>query len=209
MIKEKITYQDFLGEERTEEFHFNLSTAELTELQFANGGFQEYLTRIVESKDIAEILKAFKNLLRMAYGTKTADGRGFIKREEDWLAFISSEAYSILLMKLLADPEWAANFFNAMVPADLAERAAAQQRGEGIATPPRAPQDHLPKQEVRKDDIVSANQETPNLPTPVETVIKSPIETAEEMRARIRAELIAEQEAESLKNQAKMNPDQN
>lgn len=186
MITEKITYKDFTGTERTEEFHFNLTIAELTEIRFYNGGFEEYLARITGTGDINEILKAFKGLLQSAFGVKTIDGRNFIKREEDWLAFISSEAYSTLLMKLLADAEWAAAFFNGMLPSDLAERAAAQQRGEGIVsvpTGPRAPQDHLPKQ-------------TADIPTIRETSPVALPETPEQLRARIRAEIIAEQAAE-------------
>lgn len=190
MIKERITYTDFMGEERTEEFHFNLTSGELAELELGRvGGFQEYSQRLIDSKDAPETLKAFKNLLKMAYGVKTADGRSFIKREEDWLAFISSEAYSMLLFKLLGDPDWAAKFFEAMVPADLAERAEAAKRGEGIATvpTPRLPQDHRPKQTVRKDDIPTL-RETNVIPN-VEVLAP---ETPEQMAARIRAEVLLE-----------------
>jgi len=189
MIKETIVYQDFNGIERKEDFQFNLTSGEIAELQFENGGFQEYLQVLMDSKNTAEIVKAFKKTLKSAYGVKTIDGRSFIKREEDWLAFISSEAYSILLFKLLGDPDFAADFFNGMVPADLAQRAKDAQNGQGIVTPPRAPQDHLPKQTetptVREGLPLTSTVFADSSPV-------VPSETEEQMRARIRAEIEAE-----------------
>lgn len=189
MIFETITYTDFNGIERKEDFHFNLTSGEIAELQFENGGFQEYLQRLIDSKNTAEIVKAFKATLKMAYGVKTIDGRNFIKREEDWLAFISSEAYSILLFKLLGDPDFAAAFFNEMVPKDLADRAKAAQAGQGVVVTPRAPQDHLQKQTAVKEPTIETVYENDSAlaEVPVNT-----LETREQMEARIRAEILAE-----------------
>ena len=50
MWKETITYTDYFGEERTEDFRFNLSKAECAERQmkYAGGGYGEFLRKIVE-----------------------------------------------------------------------------------------------------------------------------------------------------------------
>lgn len=117
MIKKTITYNDYNGVERTENFYFNLTKAELMEMEMStNGGFAEMVTRIVEAKDAPEIIKTFKKLILKAYGIKSDDGRRFIKSEEISTAFEQTEAYSILFMELATDADAAAKFVNGVGP---------------------------------------------------------------------------------------------
>lgn len=118
MWKETITYTDYFGEERTEDFRFNLSKAECAERQmkFAGGGYGEFLRRIVEAKDAEKIVEYFKQFLLDSYGEISPDGRRFIKSPELSKAFSETEAYSILYMKLATDDQFAADFVNGVVP---------------------------------------------------------------------------------------------
>lgn len=118
MWKETITYKDFYGEERTEEFHFHLSKAECAEKQmkYAGGGYAEFLKRIVDAKNQETIVDLFKQFILDAYGEISQDGRRFVKSPELSKAFSETEAFSILYMKLATDDEYAAKFVNGVIP---------------------------------------------------------------------------------------------
>lgn len=124
MIKKTITYKDYNDVERTEDFYFNLSKAEVTEMEMSTtGGLAEQIKRIVAAQDQPAIIKIFKDLILKAYGEKSADGKYFVKSEEISVRFSQTEAYSQLFMELATDADAAAKFVNGIVPADAAKQA--------------------------------------------------------------------------------------
>ena len=126
MLKKTITYTDYNGSELTEDFYFNLSKAEIMEMEMGiAGGLAEMITKIVAAQDAPAIIKVFKDLILRAYGEKSADGKRFIKSNELSTAFSQTEAYSQLFMELATDAEAAAAFVNGIIPADMAKEAAA------------------------------------------------------------------------------------
>lgn len=132
MLNKKITYTDFNGVERTETFSFNLTKAEIMEMELsATGGLSETINKIVEAQDIPSLIKIFKDLVLKAYGEKSPDGKRFIKSDELSEAFAQTEAYSELFMELATDADAAAKFVNGIIPAD-----AAKQLAESGATHP-------------------------------------------------------------------------
>ena len=117
MLKKTITYTDYNGVERTEDFLFNLTQAEITEMELGTtGGFGEMLQRIIAAKDMPTIIKVFKDLILKAYGEKSADGRRFVKSEEISEQFAQTEAYSILFMNCATDSDFAAEFIKGIMP---------------------------------------------------------------------------------------------
>lgn len=123
MLKQTITYTDYEGVERSEDFYFNFTEAELMEMEMGqDGGLEKYILKIVNSKDTPSLIKIFKDLIVKAYGEKSPDGRRFIKTEELSLAFTQTEAYSQLFMKLATDDEVAAQFVNGIMPASVIEK---------------------------------------------------------------------------------------
>ena len=117
MLKRSITYVDYNDKERTEDFYFNLSNAELTEMEFSHvGGLDKTIEKIIETKNNKELIILFKDLVLSAYGEKTEDGRRFVKSQEVRDRFAQSEAYSVLFMELATDENKAAEFVNAIVP---------------------------------------------------------------------------------------------
>lgn len=119
MLKKTITYTDYNGMERTEDFYFNLTKVELVKMEASvTGGLGEKLKRISAAKDGAAIMEVFEDLIKRSYGIKTADG-GFVKRQEYFDAFVSTEAYSNLFMELVTNDTEAANFVNGIIPADM------------------------------------------------------------------------------------------
>jgi len=117
MLKKTMTYTDYNGVSRTEDFYFNLSKAELAEMELTqDGGLENYLNRIVNSRDTAAIVAVFKELLLKAYGVKSDDGKRFIKSKEISEAFSQTEAYSDLFINLATDSDAATAFVNGIVP---------------------------------------------------------------------------------------------
>lgn len=124
MIIETIKYTDYNGAEREEKFMFNLSKAELMEMEMGTtGGLTEMIHKIVETKDTPALITIFKDLILKAYGEKSPDGRRFIKVNDAGvplsIAFSQTEAYSQLFMKLATDADAASKFVNGIVPADM------------------------------------------------------------------------------------------
>ena len=117
MLKKTITYTDFNGIERTEDFYFNMTKAELVDMQLtSSGGYADYLQAIVDAKDVPALVKVMKELVFKAYGKKSEDGRRFIKSEELSKEFAETEAYSDLYMELVSDDKKAADFINGIIP---------------------------------------------------------------------------------------------
>ena len=117
MLKKTFTYVDYNGVERTEDHYFNLSKAELMEMEMSTtGGLAEMINKIVAAQDAPAIVKVFKELVLKAYGQKSADGRRFIKSKELADEFAQTEAYSQLFMELATDADAAAAFVNGIVP---------------------------------------------------------------------------------------------
>lgn len=127
MLKKIITYTDYNGVERTEPFYFNLSKAELMEMELGvTGGMTEMLNKIIAAKDAPSLMKTFKEMIMKAYGVKSDDGKRLIKSEELSTAFTQTEAYSVLFMELITDDKAAADFVNGIIPNEIQAEVAAQ-----------------------------------------------------------------------------------
>lgn len=133
MLKKTIKYTDFNGVERTEDFYFNLSKAELMEMEMStSGGLTEMVKRIINTQDTPSILRIFKKIILKAYGVKSDDGKRFIKNEDLAKEFEQTEAYSELFMELLQDEKKAADFINGLLPKDLAKQIEDEQAKQNL-----------------------------------------------------------------------------
>lgn len=124
MLSKNIKYTDYNGVEREEKFLFNLSKAELMEMELGTtGGLAETIKTIISTQDTPKIIKIFKDLVLKAYGEKSADGKRFIKVDEKGnllsVAFSQTEAYSNLFMELATDAKAAADFIRGIIPSDI------------------------------------------------------------------------------------------
>lgn len=119
MIKKTITYTDYDGNERTEDFYFNISKAEFAELDMGTpGGFTAKMKVISDRKDIPAMLKVFRELIAKAYGVKSPDGRRMEKSEELSKEFMETEAYSELFTEIFQDVDSMASFIVGIMPVD-------------------------------------------------------------------------------------------
>ena len=120
IIKQTSKYTEYNGQAHTDDLYFNLNNAEFVEMPMSQqGGLSEYCNRIVASKDSAAIIAIFKEIICKSYGEKSLDGRRFVKSKELTDAFVQTEAYPELFMKLAFDAEAAAAFINGVIPKDL------------------------------------------------------------------------------------------
>ena len=122
MVKKTITYTDYDGNERTEDFYFHLTEAEIMEMELSvDGGFKKMIEKIINAKDTVKIMQTFKDFILKAYGVKSDDGRRFIKSEELTNEFTQTEAYSKLYIELATNEESAIAFINGIVPSNLSK----------------------------------------------------------------------------------------
>lgn len=122
MYKIQKTYTDYNGNERTEDFWFNLSKSELVEMAYSvEGGLEQVLEKIIKENDKNKIITFFKDLVLRAYGEKSADGRRFMKSDEISKAFSETPAYSDIFMDLATDANAASAFVNGIMPSNLAK----------------------------------------------------------------------------------------
>ena len=123
MFKKTITYTDYNGTERTEDFYFHLNKAEIIEMEAStDGSYGEMLKRIVAAKDGPTIMKTFKEFILKSYGIKSEDGKHFRKSEEISKDFEQSEAYSELFMEICTNADAASAFITGILPLSDAER---------------------------------------------------------------------------------------
>ncbi len=117
MLKKTITYPDYNGNTRTEDFYFNLTQAEVTEMEVSvEGGLVEMINRVIAAQDGKQIIATFKDFILRSYGEKSPDGKRFVKSQELRDAFAQTEAYSQLFMELATNADAAAAFVNGIVP---------------------------------------------------------------------------------------------
>lgn len=134
MIKKTVTYTDMNGNERTEDFYFNLTQVELAEMDLEvsgiSGGMLGILQKIIREKDQRQIVEYFKKIVLAAYGEKSVDGRRFVKSEAIRNGFAPTEAYSKIFMELAQDADAAAKFINGIMPKEVADQAKKMSKEE-------------------------------------------------------------------------------
>ena len=116
MFKTEIEYVDYNGNTRKDMLYFNLSKAEMMEMELSTtAGVEEKLRMLIATKDNETIVKTYKDLILKSYGIKSEDGTRFIKNAVLREEFEQSEAYSELFIKLLSDSDFQAKFINGII----------------------------------------------------------------------------------------------
>lgn len=123
MLVKSITFKDYNGGERTEDYYFNLNKAEVIKWLTTTGDYtlDAVIERLSKEHNGSKIMEMFENLIRMSYGRKSLDGIRFEKSDEIWKDFYHTEAYSNLFVELVTDAKAASSFVNSIIPQDLAD----------------------------------------------------------------------------------------
>lgn len=133
MLKREIKYEDFNGNQTSDVFYFNISKSELVELEVEyEQGFAQMLQDIIDAKDNKELVAKFKQIILMAYGEKSPDGKSFIKSEELRNAFSQTAAYQELFMELASDDDAAVAFLSGVLPRDIVKQMNEEQAKKSV-----------------------------------------------------------------------------
>ena len=132
MLKRTITFEDLDGNKITQDFWFHLSKADLLEMEISTtGGLKESMQRLIDKRDGEAVMKTFKELILKSYGERSLDGLKFMKEDKDgrplWKDFIQTDAYSELFTELVTDDVKAAEFFNGIIPKEVADKMAEEE----------------------------------------------------------------------------------
>ena len=126
MYLKNIKYVDYDGVEREETFYFNLSKAEITEMELGTaGGLTAILEKLVKSPNTPALAKMYKDLILKSYGEKSDDGRYFRKVSDTGvplnIAFSQSMAYSEIYMNMLNSRDAAFEFIRGICPVEISD----------------------------------------------------------------------------------------
>lgn len=133
MLKRSIIYENFDGETETEVFYFNLSKPELIEMEVEHAqGMAKMLQKIIDTKDNRELIKTFKELILLAYGVKSDDGKRFIKSDQLREEFSQTEAYNVLFIELASSDDAAVIFLDGILPRDMRGSITKEQVKENV-----------------------------------------------------------------------------
>lgn len=124
MLKKKVKFEDFNGNEQEVEIHFNLTKTELSNFyaQF-EGGFDQYFAEAVRRGDLETVSMLMLNFIHMSYGQKSPDGLRFVKTDEDLFNFKQSAAYDEVCSSVMKDVDSFLDFVYAIVPSKIGAEA--------------------------------------------------------------------------------------
>lgn len=123
MLKKTITYVDYDGNERTEDFYFHLSESEMVEMEVGvTGGMENMINQIINDNDGKRIMEVFKSIIAKSYGKKSDDGKRFVKSEELTTEFMQTEAYNKLFMELVTDADASSKFISGIIPKSISSK---------------------------------------------------------------------------------------
>lgn len=157
MLKKTVTYEDPFnpGVSVTEDLYFNLTQAEIVEMEMSvEGGLKEHLEGVARAENGQQIMAEMKGIILKAFGKRTGSG-AFIKNDQVREEFESSEAYSTMFMEMVTNADAAVEFVNGIMPKALTDDA----------------QEQLP---VDKPNLTPVETGIPKILTRAEVVAMSP-----------------------------------
>lgn len=133
MIKKTMTYTDYNGEQRTEDFYFNFTKTELMKTKLMElelntpGGLTAAIETIAKTKNLPAIIEIFDELILKSYGVKSADGKRFEKSEQLSREFSQTEAYDQLFQEISTNPDALEKFVTGVIPAGMVNQISASK----------------------------------------------------------------------------------
>lgn len=120
MLKKTVTYTDFMGNEKTRDFHFHLNKAELIDLGLEyKQGLADMIQFMIAAEDTRALMLEFQRLLLAAYGERSPDGEHFEKSAEISERFKTHVAYDQVVMDFLSSEDAIVAFIKGVMPADV------------------------------------------------------------------------------------------
>jgi hypothetical protein len=122
MLKREIKYEDFDGNEVSDTYYFNMTRTEWLEFNAEyEGGLEAVFKRVVDTKDMKQMITILKNFILTSYGIKSEDGKRFIKNDKVREEFTQTPAYDVLFMDFATNDNAALDFIKGIIPKEFAE----------------------------------------------------------------------------------------
>ena len=125
MLKQTVSYFYFDDNPSQETLYFNLTKTELADNIHLRDELEEMQQVFTADKkelstgEISQLIDLVKTIMRLSYGIRSADGKRFIKSEEQWTEFTQTAAYDAFLYSLFEDPNKAVLFMTGILPKDV------------------------------------------------------------------------------------------
>lgn len=117
MYIKEVEYTDFSGIKRKERYYFHLSESEVLKLEYSTDkSLGQTIKDMLDSNDQPAIMRKFDELIALAYGVRSDDGKEFMKSEELTNKFMHSAAYNEIFIEMATDARQVAAFVNAVIP---------------------------------------------------------------------------------------------
>lgn len=139
MLKQTVSYFDFDDNPSQETLYFNLTKTELADNIHLRDELEEMQQVFTADKkelstgEISQLIDLVKTIMRLSYGIRSADGKRFIKSEEQWTEFTQTAAYDAFLYSLFEDPNKAVLFMTGILPKDVRSAVDAEIAKTGTA----------------------------------------------------------------------------
>lgn len=135
MYTKTVEYENYNGEKVKKKLYFSLNKAELLEMEMrTEGGYENYLKRLINSRDNNELTNIFKELILKSYGIKSDDGERFIKTPQLREEFEQSAAYEAFFVDLCLNGDSQTAFVNGIIPAALFAEVQKTMKDKGISS---------------------------------------------------------------------------
>jgi len=132
VIKQTIKFEDFDGNEVTEEHYFHLSTAQIMEWVAEKGDdLGTQMENTVKNGSGGEIMLLFREIIEKSYGDRQG-GSSFVRSPEITARFMDSLAFEAFFGELLTDDKKATEFFNGIMPQKLVKQLQTKQIAPGV-----------------------------------------------------------------------------
>lgn len=139
MYTKKIKYVDFAGNEREEDFYFNISKSEAFKMEVGTpGGLENHMNILLQKQNVKGMIDFIDMFIIEAYGEVSPDGKYFDKSPEAKKRFTQTGAYDALFTELISDLDGAALEFIAGVANLKVEDITKTEGGYKITPMPNA-----------------------------------------------------------------------
>ena len=123
MQKLTVTYENFDGENVTEDLYFHLNIKELQEMENWDPSLTERIAKLTKTEDGKDAFNLMRDIIETAYGERASDGKRFLKSPEIRNMFTEGLAYDEVIIQFLDGTTDLAKFIEGLLPKKVFELA--------------------------------------------------------------------------------------
>ena len=123
MQKLTVTYENFDGENVTEDLYFHLNIKELQEMENWDPSLTERIAKLTKTEDGKDAFNLMRDIIETAYGERSSDGKRFLKSPEIRNMFTEGLAYDEVVIQFLDGTTDLGKFIEGLLPKKVFELA--------------------------------------------------------------------------------------